>query len=158
MDIGREEEFLKAVELGEYEQVKELVEAGVDINYSNGNNTTALHFAAWNGYGVIAAYLIKNGINVRAVEGQNWAAIHDAVRKENSDMVLTILTTAFGLKNIVEYKKKFYSISNNRDKHFLELLRLIKEHSFSLYAIGICGNGLLDDAKNRGYRESLLGE
>lgn len=149
-------DFLSAAAEGDLERVKALLLEGVDLNMIDKNNTTALHFAAWNGRSETAVYLLRKGINVKAAEGDGWTAIHDAIRKENSDMLLTILHEAFELDEVSRIKKELYNTSNNRDKHFLELLRLANRYNFRLDAIDIEGSNLLADAEQRKYQESVV--
>jgi len=149
------DDFLKAAAEGDLDRLKALLAAGADINMANEKHTTALHFAAWNGKSETAVFLIENGSDVRAGEGDGWTPLHDAIRKENSDMVLDLLHAAFGLDDVKNCKKQLYMKSNNRDEHYLELLRFALRFDFRLDALDISGSCLLEDATKRKYPTSV---
>jgi len=153
--MEKEEQFLKASENGEIDLLKRLITSGVNINTVDKNGTSALHFASWNGNRESAMFLLNNGVDPNIEEGEGWTALHDAIRKENADMLLTILSHGHGLKDIKKWKKRFYAVSNDREKHFLEMLKLAVKHDYGMGATGICGYGLKDDAKTRGYDKAF---
>lgn len=62
----QEQALLTAAEQGNLNKVKELVNAGVNINIADDTGHTALHFAARTGRLPIVKFLIEKGANINA--------------------------------------------------------------------------------------------
>lgn len=74
----------KAIMVGNFDEVRKLVQAGADINVPNDRGNTPLHVAVGIFSLEIAKYLIKNGANVNAANKQGITPLHVA-----ADAVLT---------------------------------------------------------------------
>jgi len=132
--------------------VKALLLFGDDINKKDFNKTTALHFAAWENHIDILDLLLDWGIFPEETEGSGWTALHDSVRKEFHDIPIHILVKARGLVHgdAIIQELKFLS----GEDRFLRLLGILSQYQVALDAVGICGHGLLYDAKARGYHRA----
>lgn len=62
-------DFVKAVQFGATERVRELVEAGHDVNLPDGDTVTMLHWAAINNRVEIVKLLIEKNAKVDAIGG-----------------------------------------------------------------------------------------
>lgn len=64
------------VQIGNLNEVKRLIISGADINTTDENGMTLLHWAAWAGHTDICKFLLDNGadINVRCKKG--WTPLH----------------------------------------------------------------------------------
>ncbi|VVD02579.1 unnamed protein product [Leptidea sinapis] len=73
-------DIVKATQYGAYSRVKELVEAGWDVNQPDHETVTLLHWAAINNRRDIIEYLVSKGARVDAIGGElqstplHWAA------------------------------------------------------------------------------------
>ena len=72
---------------GHVDCVKELVDAGADVNLKNRYQDTALTFAGKIGNADIAEILISAGANVRALDMDKSSALMNAVREGRIDKV-----------------------------------------------------------------------
>jgi len=85
-----EESFIGAASNGKLEEVKELLEEGVDIDakywekpYSDSYQRTALHFAANNRELEVVKFLISKGANIDAQDAQENTPLHLAADTKN---------------------------------------------------------------------------
>ncbi len=62
--------LLAAVQLGRTQLVEQLLDAGAQIDATNGDRETALHLAAWTGHLNIVRLLIKRGAAVNGPEAR----------------------------------------------------------------------------------------
>ncbi|MEI6874988.1 MAG: ADP-ribosylglycohydrolase family protein [Spirochaetota bacterium] len=147
-DLGRTALHLSCA-AGHLDIVRSLLLFGADINVKDTNKTTALHFAAWENHIDIVDLLLEWGIFPEEEEGKGWTALHDSVRKEFADIPLRILAKSRGLTG--EQDRKTALEAATGETRFLMLLELLSEFHINLGAIGICGHGLLHDAKKRAY-------
>ncbi|MGB4571493.1 MAG: ADP-ribosylglycohydrolase family protein [Rectinemataceae bacterium] len=144
---------------GHFDIVKTLLLFGADINGKDSNRTTALHFAAWENHIDIVDLLLDWGIFPEETEGKGWTALHDSVRKEYPDIPLRILAKTRGLTCESRMREELEALRG--EDRFQRLLEILSDYHIELGAIGICGHGLLHDAKERGYLRAagfLLGK
>jgi Ankyrin repeat. len=125
---------------------------GDDINKKDFNKTSALHFAAWENHIDIVDMLLDWGIFSEETEGKGWTALHDSVRREYHDIFIHILAKARGLTDGAAVMRELER--SRGEERFLKLLKILSDYHVSLDAIGICGHGLLYDAKTRGYHRA----
>ncbi len=77
---GAVEKFLEAVEAGNLEEVKALLEKGADKNIKDMYGRTPLHHAIWKGHAPVVEYLVEKGADVEAEDFEkerplHWAAV-----------------------------------------------------------------------------------
>ena len=71
--------LLFAVQLGQLDAVRTLIELGGDVNDAFPDGTSALVLAAMNGQHEVGAFLIDRGADVHAAD-QGWNALHQTIR------------------------------------------------------------------------------
>ena len=77
--------LLFAVQLGQLDAVRALLEAGADVNDTFPDGTSALVVAAMNGQHDVGIYLIDQGADVNAA-GQGWNALHQTIRLRRTNI------------------------------------------------------------------------
>ena len=147
------QEWKEATRQGDLVKVRALLREGMDIDAKDDNRTTALHFAAWENHADLVDLLLDWGIFPEETEGSGWTALHDAVRREYPDIPIHILARTRGLRR-KEETVRMLTATGGEDR-FLALLGLLSEYHVELGAIGICGHGLLHDAKTRDYPRAV---
>ncbi|XP_028041893.1 palmitoyltransferase Hip14 [Bombyx mandarina] len=85
-------DIVKATQYGAFVRVKELVEAGWDVNRPDGETVTLLHWAAINNRRDIIQYLLSKGANVDAVGGELQSTpLHWATRQGHLDATVLLV-------------------------------------------------------------------
>lgn len=85
-------DIVKATQYGAFSRVKELVEAGWDVNQPDHETVTLLHWAAINNRREIIAYLLSKGAIVDAVGGELQATpLHWAARQGHLEACVLLL-------------------------------------------------------------------
>ena len=76
-----------AAQKGDADDVKELIQKGVDVNAVNEHKWTALRIALWMGNVDVAKVLIRNGADVNAVTKDKWTALLIAAKAGYADVM-----------------------------------------------------------------------
>lgn len=77
--------LLFAVQLGQADAVRALLDAGADVNETLPDGTSALVLATQNGHWELGALLIDKGANVNA-DKQGWTALHQIARLRRTNI------------------------------------------------------------------------
>ena len=77
--------LLFAVQLGQLDAVRALLEVGADVNDTFPDGTSALVVAAMNGQHEVGIHLIDQGADVNADE-QGWSALHQTIRLRRTNI------------------------------------------------------------------------
>ena len=77
--------LLFAVQLGQLDAVRVLLEVGADVNDTFPDGTSALVVAAMNGQHEVGIYLIDQGADVNAA-AQGWSALHQTIRLRRTNI------------------------------------------------------------------------
>ena len=122
-------EFLECARYGETEDVQALLDAGADINFTDGSGNTALHRASANGHADVVKLLAERGAQYKANNSGNyplhWAALngHIAVAKllmeRYNDVIDVLAKNSFGKSALTD------AINSGHD----ELARTVLAHS-----------------------------
>ena len=67
-----------------------LLSHGADVNHTNFNQWSPLHFSAYNGHDTAAVLLLSNGADVNQVNNDGWTALHEAAHG-GKDAVVAVL-------------------------------------------------------------------
>ncbi|XP_019869510.2 palmitoyltransferase Hip14 isoform X2 [Aethina tumida] len=85
-------DIVKATQYGAYGRVKELVEAGYNVNQRDSETVTLLHWAAINNRKAIIKFFIEKGAEVDAVGGElNATPLHWATRQGHLDAAVILM-------------------------------------------------------------------
>lgn len=85
-------DIVKATQYGAVARVKELVEAGWDVNRPDGETVTLLHWAAINNRREIIQFLLERGARVDAVGGELQSTpLHWAARQGHLDATVLLV-------------------------------------------------------------------
>jgi ankyrin repeat protein len=89
---ARQAAIVAAVQSGDREAVRALLKKGLDVNESQGDGTTGLHWAAMKGDAELARMLIYAGANVRATTRLGgYTPLYLAARGGDADIVAALL-------------------------------------------------------------------
>jgi len=77
----------QAVEDGNIERVKQLIEEGADVNVKYRRGTTVLHLASGVGRMDMVELLVSKGAKINAPDKNGWTPLHEAADKSHVDIV-----------------------------------------------------------------------
>lgn len=95
IDLSNQRYLDTAVNIGNAQTAKILIENGCDPEHINGSGETYLHYAAKKGNQPMASLLIGKGTDVNAVDSSNNTALHLAVKagRKNHEMVSMLINS-----------------------------------------------------------------
>ena len=76
-----QDEFKKSLVNNNFEKASLLLGEGVDINQSDKDNNTPMHFAAFNGHVLALEFLLNKGAKINPVNVQGSTPMHLAAMK-----------------------------------------------------------------------------
>jgi ankyrin repeat protein len=82
--------LVEAIESGNVEVVKKLIEEGVNVNLSR-NGVTPLMLAASKGNTEIAEVVLQAGVNINAKDDDGWTALHKAAFAQAGTAIIELL-------------------------------------------------------------------
>ncbi|KAL0266782.1 UNVERIFIED_CONTAM: hypothetical protein PYX00_009235 [Menopon gallinae] len=102
------EELLRATANSELGRVKQLLDAGVDVNSYDTNDTrnSPLHWAACYGSKEVVAFLIENGAHVNSLNSCGATPLHDAVDRGDKKVCAELIQAGADI-SIIPHKGKF---------------------------------------------------
>ena len=77
----------EAAKNGNLSEVRELLDAGIDVNSINGEGATPLHWAAFKGHIDVARLLLKRGAKVNALTKKGSTPLRLATTHKQDDMI-----------------------------------------------------------------------
>ena len=101
-------EFVKAAKEGDFELIKKLFNRGAYVNANDGDQITALSWAAENAHLEIVKFLVEKGadVNVKGIDG--WDGIMSAANHGHAEMVIFLIehgADAAKALEIAKYRK-----------------------------------------------------
>jgi ankyrin repeat protein len=132
MTRGGADTIFMAAENGDLLRVRELVEAGVDVNAME-NKATPLMLASARGNFEVAVYLIDHGADVNKVGNATGPAITWAIENESNDAAETIaLLVKKGANVNVSLKTGYTPLHWAVESNLPDLVQLMIEHGAKL--------------------------
>ncbi|NOZ19742.1 MAG: ankyrin repeat domain-containing protein [Planctomycetes bacterium] len=87
---GKAGKLRKAAKVGDVERVKQLLDAGADINATDMFSQTALHLAALHGHKDVVQLLIDRGANVNPTDESGATPLNYARSKGHKDIAMLL--------------------------------------------------------------------
>lgn len=135
-------DIVKATQYGAASRVKELVEAGMDVNQPDAETVTLLHWASINNRKDIIKYLLDKGAIVDAIGGELQATpLHWATRQGH--LVVTLLMAAGADPSI-------------RDAEGISCIHLAAQFGHTALVAYFIARGLSPDLQDRGGMTALM--
>ncbi|WP_372753125.1 ankyrin repeat domain-containing protein [Labilibaculum sp.] len=132
---------------GEIEIVKDALNKGFNVNFTDVNKRTPLMLAAYNGHNEIVKLLITNNADVNLTDTIHRTALMFASTGPFVPTVLTLLQS--GAKpNMVDNEEKWTAAMMASSEGQLEVLKVLVEHGADLKMVDIDGESSLDFAKS----------
>ena len=117
-------DLMGAVEGGNAEEVKQLINSGANVNAKHYKNITALHRAVARGNAEIVKILIDAKSDINAADDDGYTALHQAALKGNAEFA-ELLIKAEADVNAVNKKGEtalYVSIDKGRIEKFVKVL------------------------------------
>ena len=109
--------FLFAVQLGQLDAARTLVDAGTNVNEALPDGTSALVLATMNGQWQLGSYLVDRGADVNAA-GQGWTALHQIARIRRTNIGFLPPPSGQGTLSSTDLAKKL--LASGADVHVLQ--------------------------------------
>lgn len=87
MDFSDELKLMEAAKMGRLEEVKLLIEEGVDIRIQDAAGYTPMHWAAYKGHLDVLQYLAEQGADVNDKDLKSNTLLHVAASKGHLDVI-----------------------------------------------------------------------
>ena len=97
MSDEQTKQWFDAARIGDHAILGELISAGADVNARDPYWWTALHFAAWKGYGSAVRVLIDAGADIDARDRDGRSPLHLAAFACHSDVVQVLVAAGADL-------------------------------------------------------------
>ena len=121
----RMSEILIASKAGNFLEVKCLVEAGVDVNCKDKDNTSVLHNAAESGSLEIVKYLVEHGADVNCKDKHNWSVLLNAAESGSLEIVKYLVEHGADVNFIPDYNTSV--LHNAAESDSLEIVKYLVE-------------------------------
>ncbi len=154
-DITNKSFLHTAVEFGNIEFVKKLLDKGADINKKDAYGENALMCAIRGGAIEIAEFLIERGINVNDVNLENVDALQLALRQNKSTAFVKMLLDRGGWREDVNYLEEAVESSSASTVGIMLDIERYKGKEFAQEGLRYCANsavqkGVILELINRG--------
>ena len=118
--------LIEALESGDVNVVKQLIEEGINVNVSR-DGVTPLMVAASRGKTEIAEVLIQAGVNVNARRDDGWTALHKAAFDQTETGIVDLLLQS-GIDFEAKDKSGKTALNVAEEKGHRDIARVIKKH------------------------------
>ena len=153
------ESLYDAVVNGRYQDVIDLIQAGVDVHLSEGvplkpyenEHNTPLHLAALHGYLDIVKWLIKKGANVNAKNRKEHTALHLAVHNAHKEVIRYLIQQGADI-NATEHEGDT-PLAWAAYKRQIEVVKQLIELGANIHSQNNFGNTPLHWAAEKGYTD-----
>ncbi len=119
-------QFMEALQTGNSETVKQLIEEGINVNILR-ESATPLMVAASKGQTGIAEIILQAGANINEKNEDGWTALHKAAYEQDKTEIIDLLMQS---GSDVEAKNRFGKtpLQLAEEKNHRDIVRVIKNH------------------------------
>lgn len=136
-------DIVKATQFGAIGRVKELIEAGWDVNQPDSETVTLLHWAAINNRKDIIKYFLEKGAAVDAIGGElNATPLHWATRQGHLNAVVLLMGAG--------------ADANIRDAEGCSCIHLAAQFGHTALVAYFIAKGVNPDSQDRGGMTALM--
>ncbi len=135
---------------GDLSSLRQLTEAGVDINLSDDDGRTPLMFAAFNGHHEIVAFLLEKGAFVDMHDAFNRTALLYAATGPFPQTVELLLKNDAD-PNVVDSDEHFTPLMHAAAEGNIEVVRVLLEHGARKDLTDVDGDNALSFARENGH-------
>lgn len=90
-DLGAVMDLFESIKKNDIDQVKELINSGIDLDMRNGEGKTALHIASLYNRKKIAELLIRAGVDVNAKDNVGSTSLYLAAVNYSMDVLKLLM-------------------------------------------------------------------
>ncbi|KAL7678090.1 hypothetical protein ACOME3_004319 [Neoechinorhynchus agilis] len=109
------EVLLDAVQRGDVNEVRQLMEEGVSPNIANADGFTAIHQCSLGDRSDILKLLLDNGANINIEDNDGWTPLHAAFACSRLGMVKTLIENGANLLSLDHERNFPFEVSNDDD-------------------------------------------
>jgi ankyrin repeat protein len=148
--------LLEAIQNGNLEAVKKLIEEGINVNLIR-EGVTPLMIASSKGYTEIAETILQAGTNINEKSDDGWTALHKAVFDQEKTAIVDLLMQS-GID--VDAKNKLGKTALNlaEEKGHREIARVIKKYQAKLSIEAQEWDVFLNSSEGKPYKRQKLYE
>ena len=148
--------FVEAVESGNVDDVKKLIEEGINVNLTRAGSTP-LMIAASKGHTEIAGAIMQAGVNVNAKDDDSWTALHKAAFDQAETGIVDLLLES-GVDIEAKNKSGKTALQLAEEKGHRDIVRVIKKHKERLVADAREWEEFLNSPEGKPYKQKRIHE
>ena len=148
--------LLEALQNGNLEAVKQLIEEGINVNLLR-DGVTPLMIASSKGYAEIAETLLQAGVNINEKSDDNWTALHKAAFDQEEPAIVELLMQS-GIDIEAKNKSGKTALNLAEEKGHREIIRVIKKHQAQLGIDAQEWEDFLNSSEGKPYKRQKLYE
>ncbi|MGQ1909781.1 ankyrin repeat domain-containing protein [Marinifilum sp. RC60d5] len=137
---------------GKMETVKEALENGFDVNFTDSNKRTPLMLAAYNGHFDIVKLLIENGADLNNIDNVNRTALMYA-STGSFERTVGLLLQSGAKPNMVDSEENWTAAMMAASEGQLEVLKVLVSYGADLKMVDVDNESSLDFAIANGHPE-----
>ncbi|HUI45595.1 MAG TPA: ankyrin repeat domain-containing protein [Nitrospirota bacterium] len=146
--------FLNALESGNVDDVKQIIEDGLNVNVLR-DGVTPLMIAASKGQTEIAEVILQAGVNINAKSDDGETALHKAAfDQEKTDVVQLLMESGIDIDAKNKAGKTAFNLAE--EKKHRDIVRAIKQHQAKLRSDAQDWDDFLNSAEGKPFKQSRL--
>jgi ankyrin repeat protein len=146
--------LLEALQNGNLETVKQLIEEGINVNLLR-DGVTPLMIAASKGHKDIAEALLQAGVNINEVNDEGWTALHKAAFDQADPGVIELLLQS-GINGETKDKAGKTALNLAQGKGHREIVKTIQKHQAQLRLDAQEWQDFLNSAEGKPFKQQKL--
>jgi ankyrin repeat protein len=146
--------LVEAIENGNVDVVKRLIEEGVNVNLSR-NGVTPLMLAASKGHAEIAEVVLQAGVNINAKDDDGWTALHKAAFDQAGTAIIELLMQS-GIDVSAQNNAKKTALQLAEEAKHRDIVALMKKDQQKAEADSREWNAFLNSPEGRPWKQKKL--